>query len=87
MPPASSPCVLRVPQSCSDPLTDARSRRSQEPSVKRVVLTSSFASVLDFDKLGPETTFTEKDWNPATYDSAKKADQPPYVSRLPPLPL
>lgn len=62
-------------------LTDARSLRCmQEPSVKRVVLTSSFASVLDFDKLGPETTFTEKDWNPATYDSAKKADQPPYVS-------
>lgn len=51
----------------------------KEASVKRVVLTSSFAAVLDFDKLTPETTFTEKDWNPATYDSAKKSDQPPYI--------
>ncbi|GAA5982196.1 hypothetical protein JCM5350_003490 [Sporobolomyces pararoseus] len=46
----------------------------KEESVKRVVVTSSFAAVLDFSKLGPETTFTEKDWNPATYEEAKKMD-------------
>ncbi|GAA5982782.1 hypothetical protein JCM10908_006785 [Rhodotorula pacifica] len=51
----------------------------KEPSVKRVVLTSSFAAVLDFDRLSPDVTFTEKDWNPATYDAAKKSDQKPYV--------
>lgn len=45
-----------------------------ESSVERVVLTSSFAAVLDFTKLGPDTTFTHKDWNPATYDEAKKMD-------------
>ncbi|GAA5902470.1 SDR family oxidoreductase [Sporobolomyces salmoneus] len=46
----------------------------REESVKRVVVTSSFASVLDFGRLGPETTFTEKDWNPATYEETKKMD-------------
>jgi nucleoside-diphosphate-sugar epimerase len=46
----------------------------KEESVKRVVVTSSFAAVLDFSKMGPDTTYTEKDWNPATYDEAKKMD-------------
>ncbi|GAA6011172.1 hypothetical protein JCM10207_005525 [Rhodosporidiobolus poonsookiae] len=45
-----------------------------EPSVKRVVVTSSFAAVLDFDRMSPETTFSEKDWNPATYESAAKME-------------
>ncbi|BGP43877.1 hypothetical protein JCM10449v2_007934 [Rhodotorula kratochvilovae] len=51
----------------------------KEPSVKRVVVTSSFAAVLDFDRMSPDTTFTHEDWNSATYDAAKKSDQPPYV--------
>ncbi|GAA6026123.1 hypothetical protein JCM11491_002807, partial [Sporobolomyces phaffii] len=55
--------------------TRAALRAAQrEPSVKRVVVTSSFAAVLDFAKLGPETTFSERDWNPATYESAKQMD-------------
>ncbi|BGP58484.1 hypothetical protein JCM8202_001148 [Rhodotorula sphaerocarpa] len=51
----------------------------KEPSVKRVVLTSSFAAVLDFNSLSPATTFSHKDWNPATYNLAKGSDQKPYV--------
>ncbi|GAA6060861.1 hypothetical protein JCM10212_006241 [Sporobolomyces blumeae] len=43
-------------------------------SVKRVVVTSSFAAVLDFGRMGPETTFTHEDWNPVTYDEAKAMD-------------
>lgn len=39
--------------------------------VKRVVLTSSFASVLDAGKqVGTGFTYTGKDWNPLTYEEA-----------------
>lgn len=35
------------------------------PTVKRVVVTSSFAAILDSSKVSdPNTTFTEKSWNP-----------------------
>jgi hypothetical protein len=34
-------------------------------------LTSSFASVIDVGKkVGPEFTYTGKDWNPLTYEEA-----------------
>ncbi|GAA5822081.1 hypothetical protein JCM5353_006225 [Sporobolomyces roseus] len=46
----------------------------KESSVKRVVVTSSFAAVLDFNKMGPDTTFTHEDWNPTTYEQAKAMD-------------
>lgn len=37
------------------------------PTVRRVVVTSSFAAILENDKLlDPNTTFTEKSWNPNT---------------------
>lgn len=44
------------------------------PSVKRVVVTSSFAAILDEDHISdPNTTFSEASWNPVTieqiYDS------------------
>jgi nucleoside-diphosphate-sugar epimerase len=41
------------------------------PNVKRVVITSSFASIVDMDK-GPRPgyTYTEEDWNPVTYATA-----------------
>ncbi|RFU28711.1 hypothetical protein B7463_g7601, partial [Scytalidium lignicola] len=49
--------------------------QNHNPSVKRVVITSSFASILDLSKgLWPEHTYTEQDWNPATYEEAKAAD-------------
>ncbi|KAI9673130.1 MAG: methylglyoxal reductase (NADPH-dependent) gre2 [Caeruleum heppii] len=45
------------------------------PKVKRVVITSSFAAILDMSKgARPEHTYTEEDWNPITYDTAKGAD-------------
>jgi len=43
--------------------------------VKRVVITSSFASIVDTTKgLRPEHTYTEKDWNPITYEMAAKPE-------------
>jgi nucleoside-diphosphate-sugar epimerase len=44
-------------------------------SVKRVVLTSSHASVCDFSKgKRPGYVYNEKDWNPITFDEAAVAD-------------
>src|SRR5689334_13365391 len=41
------------------------------PKVKRVVLTSSFASVLDVArKAPPYFTYTGEDWNPLTYEES-----------------
>ncbi|KAH6680654.1 hypothetical protein B0J14DRAFT_579066 [Halenospora varia] len=52
------------------------------PSVKRVVLTSSFASVYDASKgLQPEKTYTEEDWAPLTYDDGKNAAITPIAYR------
>ncbi|KAI2633146.1 NAD(P)-binding protein [Hypomontagnella submonticulosa] len=43
--------------------------------VKRVVATSSFASVVDVAKgKRPGYTYSEKDWNPATWEEAAAAD-------------
>lgn len=42
------------------------------PQVKRVVVTSSFAAILDpMQGLRVGYTYTEKDWNPTTYEAAK----------------
>jgi nucleoside-diphosphate-sugar epimerase len=42
------------------------------PSVKRVVITSSFSSIWNGSKgTWPEHTYTEADWNPVTYEEAK----------------
>jgi len=52
----------------------------KEPTIKHFVLTSSFAANLDLVKL-PQAgyTYTGKDWNPATYEQATKADNPGFV--------
>lgn len=43
--------------------------------VKRIVLTSSFAAILDLPKgYRPGYTYTEKDWFDITYDDAKESD-------------
>lgn len=43
-----------------------------KPSVRRVVITSSFASVLDPERgFRPGYTYTEDDWNPCSYEIAK----------------
>ncbi|KAK4993696.1 hypothetical protein LTR50_000307 [Elasticomyces elasticus] len=46
--------------------------QKKNPDVKRVVITSSFAAVINMDKgMWPEHTYTEADWNPTTYEEAK----------------
>ena len=48
------------------------SSAKSQPTVKRVVLTSSIASVMDFDRHNEiGLTFTSADWNPVTYEQAK----------------
>ncbi|KAJ4176882.1 methylglyoxal reductase (NADPH-dependent) gre2 [Fusarium falciforme] len=49
------------------------------PTVKRIVMTPSFASVLDEDRLeDPSTVFTEKDWNPVTMDEVNNSKATAY---------
>ncbi|KAJ5220218.1 hypothetical protein N7468_009422 [Penicillium chermesinum] len=44
---------------------------STNPSIRRIVITSSFASVVDINRKGPPYfTHTGKDWNPLTYEEA-----------------
>ncbi|KAF1994353.1 NAD dependent epimerase/dehydratase [Amniculicola lignicola CBS 123094] len=46
-----------------------------QESVKRVVITSSFAAVLDVNRAAtPHHTYTAKDWNPLTYEEAIAKD-------------
>ncbi|CAD6577364.1 MAG: methylglyoxal reductase (NADPH-dependent) gre2 [Cyphobasidiales sp. Tagirdzhanova-0007] len=53
---------------------------AKTPSVKRVVITSSFASVLDVNQgFRPGYTYSEKDYNPATFEEAKKTDNPAFL--------
>ena len=48
----------------------------KEKSVKRLVYTSSFASVFNIHLPPTESyTYTAKDWNPLTYDEAKHSTQ------------
>ncbi|GAA98285.1 uncharacterized protein L969DRAFT_47020 [Mixia osmundae IAM 14324] len=53
-------------------------RAARAASVQRVVITSSFAAVTLFDKGGPwrDYTYTEDDWNPATFEQANDASKP-----------
>ncbi|GAK68428.1 dihydroflavonol-4-reductase [Moesziomyces antarcticus] len=43
---------------------------SHTPSVRKVVLTASIASIMDVRRANTDGSFTEKDWNPITYDYA-----------------
>jgi len=50
------------------------------PRIKHVVITSSFAAICNVLKgMWPEHTYTEKDWNPATWDESVKSDSTPFV--------
>jgi nucleoside-diphosphate-sugar epimerase len=45
--------------------------QAHAPNVKRVIIISSFASIVDMDKNPrPGYTYTEKDWNPVAYEEA-----------------
>lgn len=47
------------------------SAAGKNPGIKRIVLTSSFASVVDISQTpGPDFTYTGKHWNPLTYEEA-----------------
>ncbi len=55
---------------------------AQHSRVKRVVITSSFASIFDGSKgLRPGYTYTSKDWCPLTYEEGKTTDQPTTAYR------
>ena len=50
-----------------------KSIKKSAPSVKKVVITSSFASIINPDKgQWPDHTYSEADWNPITKDEAVK---------------
>jgi nucleoside-diphosphate-sugar epimerase len=77
----ASPFQTRVSDNILDLLDPAikgttevlTSIQKNAPGVKRVVLTSSFASIIDMSKgTWPEHTYSEKDWNPVTYEEAEK---------------
>jgi nucleoside-diphosphate-sugar epimerase len=46
-------------------------------SVKKIVLTSSVAAVVDWSKPASGVTYTEKDWNPVTYEEAIQVGSAP----------
>ncbi|ETI22618.1 hypothetical protein G647_06694 [Cladophialophora carrionii CBS 160.54] len=52
-------------------VTSVQKAAAQAPQIRRVVITSSFASVIDVDrKAPPHFTYTAADWNPLTYEEA-----------------
>lgn len=77
----ASPFVMQVENNESDLLDPAikgttrilEAVAAHAPQVKRVVITSSFAAILDPTKSSQtEKTYTEADWNPTTYEDAVK---------------
>ncbi|CAG8949892.1 hypothetical protein HYFRA_00004220 [Hymenoscyphus fraxineus] len=85
----ASPFVLEVKDNATDLLDPAingtvellKSIHKNNPNVKRVVLTSSFASILDMSKGNrPGYVYTEADWNPCTYEEAADSNTPGGVS-------
>ncbi|KAK1595069.1 NAD dependent epimerase/dehydratase [Colletotrichum navitas] len=56
-----------------------RALKRDAPGVRRVVVTSSFASVIDEAKLeDPGTVFTEKHWNPVTAEDVGRSPATAY---------
>ena len=61
--------------SISGVLNVLRASAQEGPSLRRVVLTASFASILDLSKGNrPGFIYDETVWNPATYEEAKASD-------------
>jgi nucleoside-diphosphate-sugar epimerase len=84
----ASPFVLNVKDNKTDLLDPAingtlnilNAVHQYAPTVKRVVITSSFASILDLSKGNrPGYTYTDADWNPATYDEALASSDGAFV--------
>ncbi|KAK5258041.1 hypothetical protein LTR40_008699, partial [Exophiala xenobiotica] len=54
---------------------------AKEPSIKRIVITSSFASVYDMNRKEPtKFTYTEKDWNPQSYEDSINPNSNPVIA-------
>lgn len=75
----ASPFVLQVEDNERDLLNPAikgtreilEAVAKNAPQVKRVVITSSFAAMIDLAQgYRPGYTYSEKDWNPVTYEAA-----------------
>jgi hypothetical protein len=62
-----------------------KSIKERAPTVKRVVITSSFASIIDGDKGAniPDKTYSEADWNPITEEQATKNPTYGYRGKSP----
>jgi len=55
---------------------------AKEPSVKRIVITSSFASIVDGSQGNrPGYVYSAKDWNPLTYEDGKTTTVAPVAYR------
>ncbi|KAL3449635.1 NAD(P)-binding protein [Aspergillus insuetus] len=76
----ASPFVLNVRDNARDLLQPAlqgtlnilKAAAEQNSAVQRVVVTASFASMLDLNQgLRPGYRYTEADWNPCTYEMAE----------------
>lgn len=54
-------------------------QQAQKAGVTRVIVTSSFAAIVNAQKGGARRnyTYSEDDWNPATYEAAAKPDALP----------
>ncbi|KZF19772.1 NAD(P)-binding protein [Xylona heveae TC161] len=79
----ASPFVMEVKDNNQDLLAPAvkgttnilKSLHEKNTRVKRLVLTSSFAAMIDIPKgLRPDHTYTEDDWNPVEKDEARSTE-------------
>ncbi|MCJ1460249.1 methylglyoxal reductase (NADPH-dependent) gre2 [Mycoblastus sanguinarius] len=79
----ASPFVMQVENNERDLLDPAikgtteilKAVQKYAPQVKRIVITSSFAAIVDPTQgARPGYTYSEKDWNPVTYEQAKGGD-------------
>lgn len=79
----ASPFVMEVEDNERDLLDPAikgttqilKAVQKNAPQVKRIVITSSFAAIVDPSQgARPGYTYNEKDWNPVTYEQAKSGD-------------
>lgn len=79
----ASPFVMQVGNNERDLLEPAikgttsilQAVQKHAPQVTRVVITSSFAAIVDLSQgVRPGYTYSEQDWNPVTYEQAKDAD-------------
>ncbi|KAL1857329.1 hypothetical protein Plec18167_008406 [Paecilomyces lecythidis] len=79
---SASPFVLQAEDMARDILDPAingtlnmlkAAAAAKNPQLKRVIVTSSFAAIGDLDHgHRPGYTYSERDWNPATYEAAAK---------------